>query len=297
MGREGRNAAKRQRWIMGAVLLAAAVLLGASLSVYSKIVRNTRALAAQMIAEKRRAFEQVPALAASEADTLRTFLNAEHVERAMEMGVGPIADHEEALALLQQGKLVQIATNPYYAVQEMDYSVPYVTPHTSNLLTLIGMRFQQALQEQGLPLYRYVITSATRTVEDQERLRGVNGNAADTSSHVFGTTVDLHYQEFDYSPDQDSTADGFWISRSLLQRLLRRELSHLNDERQARLKAILGRVLTELQDEGAVLVIYERLQPVYHLTLGAPVETPPVPLPDSEPSGLPPGQHAGLPPS
>ena len=45
--------------------------------------------------------------------------------------------------------------------------------------------------------------------------------------------------------------------------------------RQQKLKAVLGRVLLELQEEGKVLVIYERLQPVYHITLGKRLMAPP----------------------
>lgn len=237
-------------------------------------MERTEALADVLIGQTRSAFREVPLLTASEAADLRTYRNAAHVERARELGIPSIESRDAATVLAQEAGLVELTDTPYFRVRDLDFSIPYVTPSTANLLTLLGIRFQQALHDASLPPYRYVITSVTRTQEDQRRLQGVNVNAAAKSSHEFGTTVDLHYQDFAFDADIDPVPDSVDIYHEVLKERLAEAYRELAHTRQQKLKAILGRVLLELQEEGKVLVIYERRQPVYHITLGERIAAP-----------------------
>ncbi len=256
-------------WVIGLLVTGMAATVFQSF-----IAANTRKIAARMIVEARGALEKVPALTDSEKARLRTWKNAEHVRKAEQLGAPEIKDRSTAQGLAENGILVGIETNSWFLVREMTHSVPYVVPSARHLLFRLGVRFQDALQRRGIPPYRFVITSATRTREDQKRLSRVNANAAARSSHTFGTTVDIHYREFRYAATSDSLPSGMAVSPDLLARLLSQEYRRLASEHSEALKAVLGRTLLEMQEEGQVMVIYERLQPVYHLTVSDEIAPP-----------------------
>lgn len=236
---------------------------------------RTEVLAGEMIERTKAAFGRVTLIKQDELSALRTYQNAAHVERARALGISVLKDRDAAQVLQQSEALVELTDNSYFVVEEMTHSVPYVTRSTAHLLTQIGMHFQAELRRAGLPPYRYVVTSGTRTMADQQRLRRTNVNAALTSSHFFGTTVDLHYRLFDFAADPtEGVPDTLDVVEELLAERLGTAYRELAHTRQQKLKAILGRTLLKLQQEGNVLVIYERLQPVYHITLGRELVEP-----------------------
>jgi hypothetical protein len=92
-------------------------------------------------------------------------------------------------------------SSEWWVLRELDRSLPYVTPHTREILEELGRRFHARLHEHGLPLFRFDITSVLRTEEQQEALRRRNRNASCiTSSHEFGTTFDIAYLNFAAPP-------------------------------------------------------------------------------------------------
>ncbi len=114
------------------------------------------------------------------------------------------------------------------------------------------------------------MTSALRTSERQERLRGSNPNAAvGVSSHEFGTTVDLSYAAF--APPAERPADLVGTVPTELAphvtRIVDLALESVSARKSRELGAIFSQVLREAQDEGLALVIHERQQTVYHLTV------------------------------
>lgn len=267
---------------VGLVVAAAVAVLGTMIlgmllyygSVLTKTIENTEVLADSLATQADVAFASVPLTTAAEKRKMRTYLNKEHVARAKTLGIESLPTRDAAVEFTQQDKLTPLSATDYYFVEEMTHSVPYVTESTANLLEEIGIRFQAALREEGLPPYRYVITSATRSEEDQKRLRRGNVNAATESSHQFGTTVDIHYRKFLYAASRDTLTPPPDTSPSLLEEKLFTAYANLGQAHHARLEAILGRVLLELQAEGKVLVIYERRQPVYHITVAKKVKAP-----------------------
>jgi hypothetical protein len=143
------------------------------------------------------------------------------------------------------------------------------------LLEVLGARFQERLAGLGLPPYRLEITSALRTAERQARLRRNNPNAAaGVSSHEFGTTVDLSYAAF--APPSEVPAeiiDGVPEDlRPHIQRIADLAFESVSARKSRELGRIFSQVLAEAQDEGIVLVIYERQQTVYHVTVGREME-------------------------
>lgn len=220
-----------------------------------------------------------PGLILETSRALRKYLNEEQVATASELGVDPVADSTAVPALVEQGALVRLEdSTAHWVVRELDHSVPYVTPDTREMLTELGRAFHQELDALGLPAFRFEITSVLRTASMQADLRSGNANASrTTSSHEYGTTVDVAYNDFSAPaaldpfvvPPPDTTladADRELVIQRVQQHAATR-LSELGEERAAELKGILGAVLRDMQDASKVRPLMERAQPVYHMTV------------------------------
>lgn len=211
----------------------------------------------------------MPVMTPAEEEALRRYQNAAHVERARSLAPRV---RTEALrdSLLADGGLVQLEDSTRYWIVRGGESDSAVTPDVRALLGILGERFQDRLAELDLPPYRLEVTSALRTAERQDSLRQVNGNAAaGVSSHEFGTTVDLSYAAF-APPAQ--RPDGLLAEapsevRPTLERLLDLSLESVSARKSRELGRIFSQVLAEAQAEGLALVIYERQQTVYHVTV------------------------------
>ncbi|MBT8395395.1 MAG: hypothetical protein KJN92_00455, partial [Gemmatimonadetes bacterium] len=205
-----------------------------------------------------------------EEASLRRFLNASHVTRARQLGVQ--AEDEEALdSLVADGRLVELEDSTRYWIVRPGDSPAHLVPDLRTLLEMLGGRFQGRLAEMGLPPYRMEITSAYRTAERQARLRRTNANAAaGVSSHEFGTTVDLSYAAF--APPAEVPAeiiDGVPEElRPHIRRIADLAFESVSARKSRELGRIFSQVLAEAQNEGIALVIYERQQTVYHVTVG-----------------------------
>lgn len=216
------------------------------------------------------ALRPLPLLTAREEADLQRFPNAEHIRRARSLGVPPSSE-AEADSLRREGRLVRLPdSTAFWVIRELEHSRPLVTSDVPALLEEIGRRFHERLDGLGVPRVRLEVSSALRTAEQQTDLRATNPNATrGTSSHEFGTTVDLAYSGY-----RAPAGSGSVVQPGLppLERTLRDvevlAIERIAARRSRELKAILGQVLREMQDEGKVLVTLEERQPVYHMTVG-----------------------------
>jgi len=215
-----------------------------------------------------RVLRRIPNLSSSERRELRRDGNAVQIARATRLGIPRGTPPERHL---ESGRLVELEpANEYWIIRDLNHSEPYVTPATRAMLLELGERFQAKLEDAGLPMYRFEVTSILRTPEHQAELRRSNPNAArGVSAHEFGTTVDIAYRRF--APPGDSLAlSGREIhpdAVSLLKLLNDHLLEETAAQRGTELQAILGRALLEMRDEGRALVIMEGRQTVYHITV------------------------------
>ena len=231
------------------------------------------------VSEAEAAFEAVPLLDDDEIAQLRRSRNARHVELARELGVGPPDTRADADSLAERYGLVPVETGPLYTVLPGRYSVHKLTPSAAASLDSVAARFREKLADRGLPPFRFAVSSLWRTGADQAALRGVNANAAaDRSSHEYATTYDVTYNPTRYSPAPDALPPPPRVDarvpgalRGAVRAALAREqaaaLDRLAADYPSRLTALLGRALVELEDEGVVVVVRERRQPVYHVTV------------------------------
>lgn len=244
------------------------------------MARQASALLEEELATVESRLDSLPGLILSVRRTLRRYLNDAHVARARSLGVRPVRDTAAIVRLVGAGDLVRLPdTTRYWVVRELDQSLPYVTPDKLAALEELGDRFHARLTKAGLPPFRFEITSALRTGDLQQLLRARNRNASRSrSSHEFGTTVDIAYNEFsppslaDWAPWRSAvTGDGDAEER-LRQRLDATAVARLDSLGNAysdHLKGELGAVLKVMQTEGRLWPLYERSQPVFHTTLAS----------------------------
>jgi hypothetical protein len=231
-----------------------------------------RASLEERLAQIEAAVQRRPGLLASIRQDMRRYLNATHVAAARRNGVGPVRDSTHVATLVGRGDLVELPdSTQWWVVRELGASMPFVTPGTHAALEDIGQRFHARLDEHGLPPFRLDITSVLRTGQQQAALRRRNPNAsATTSSHEFGTTLDIAYLSF-LAPatfDHPSLVPGTdqQLSGSLRADLTMR-LDSLGTRYAPHLEGELAAVLQQLQRDRRVLSLRERSQPVYHITV------------------------------
>lgn len=217
-----------------------------------------------------RTLSPMPVMTPSEEEDLRRYLNATHVARARALGVR-VANEEALDSLVLAGTLIQLEDSTAHWIVRPGDSPAHVTPDVRAMLQTLGQRFHERLLELDLPPYRIEVTSALRTSRRQARLRGGNPNAAaGVSSHEFGTTVDLSYAAFAPPADRpgDLLSDVPNDLQPTLAQLIDLSLESVSARKSRELGRIFSRVLAEAQEEGLALVIYERQQTVYHVTVG-----------------------------
>lgn len=171
-------------------------------------------------------------------------LNDVQLATAQRLGVPPVADRNDAAR--HKDKLVYIDDTPYYRVERLTHSIPYLVPRAATLLNTISRAFIDSVQTKGMPFHKLVVTSVLRTQNDVSRLRRVNVNASEQSCHQYGTTFDISYNKFDRVYDPDGP-----------------RLPIVNA---VALKSILAEVLEDQRQLGTCYVKYERKQACFHIT-------------------------------
>ena len=165
------------------------------------------------------------------------------IQAAKAIGLStPPKDRQQAAKMRSQLSLIK--TNANYVVDSLTHSIPYLVPAAAAELERIGEEFADILQRNGLPHYRFYVTSVLRTQDDVKHLqKSGNINATSNSCHCYGTTFDLAYYRYNK------------VSRT-------REYMHEDN-----LKLVLGQVLLNHQRAGKIYVKYEHKQACFHITV------------------------------
>lgn len=233
-------------------------------------LRNVHAEILDRVDSVEQVLSAVPRLTGPERRRLRRDLNAEQIARARALGVRA-SDSSEVGQLRDAGQLVPLEDSTrYWVVRKLEHSMPYVTPDAEAMLTDIGRRFHAQLDSLGLPPYRMEITSVLRTPKTQAQLRQSNANASQgVSAHEFGTTLDISRIGFS-APAGSELQAQVASAPSLTPQVRQMEASALAraaEHQASALQAALGRVLVQMREENKLLVMMERRQAVYHITV------------------------------
>lgn len=171
--------------------------------------------------------------------------NDVQISSAISHGIRPLSSRDEMDAVSHN--LVFMDSSPYYDVDKLTSSIPYLVPDAAVLVNDIGKAFLDSLQIKGIPLHKIIVTSVLRTKSDISRLRKGNVNATENSCHLYGTTVDICYNRFVTVEDPDGPE--------------RRKVR--NDS----LKWVLSEVLHDFRKNDRCYIKYEVKQGCFHLTL------------------------------
>ena len=171
--------------------------------------------------------------------------NEVQLTAARQWGVSPVANRQNAEQRMSE--LVYVGASPYYDVDPLGSSIPYLVPRASVLLNDIGRAFLDSLYVKGVPMHRIIVTSVLRSQEDVEKLRKRNPNATENSCHLYGTTFDICYNRYKTVSDPDGP------QRRMVQ----------NDT----LKWVLCEVLRDLRAQQRCYVKYEVKQGCFHMTV------------------------------
>ena len=163
---------------------------------------------------------------------------------ANQHGVAPVQNREEAEH--SKGKLVYVGSNPFFYVDKLNNSIPYLVPKASVLLQDIGRAYFDSLQIKGIPLHKIIVTSILRTKDDVAKLRTRNGNATENSCHLYGTTFDICYNRYKQIQTKNQP---------------RRQVQ--NDT----LKWVFSEVLRDFREKNRCYIKYEVHQGCFHITV------------------------------
>ena len=153
-------------------------------------------------------------------------------------GVRPVQNRENAEK--RKKELVYVGASPYYHVDNLRSSIPYLVPRAAVLLQDIGQSFYDSLYVKGVPLNQLIVTSVMRSMDDVAKLQRHNQNATERSCHLFGTTFDICYNRYHpvVKPVRDDT-----------------------------LKWVLSEVLRDMRQQERCYVKYEVKQGCFHITV------------------------------
>lgn len=157
---------------------------------------------------------------------------------ANQWGVKPVQNRQDAER--RKKELVYVDASPYFHIDKLKSSIPYLVPRAAVLLEDIGQSFYDSLYMKGVPLNSLIVTSVLRTMDDVKKLQRHNLNATDNSCHLYGTTFDICYNR--YHP----------------------VVRYVRDDT---LKWVLSEVLRDKREEGRCYIKYEVKQGCFHITV------------------------------
>lgn len=169
-------------------------------------------------------------------------LNEKHIEVAQRVGLSSIPQTRSDVEGMKK-ELVKIEDNDYYIVDELRYSMPYLTPGAAKELMTIAKAFSDSLKRKELLDYKLIVSSVLRTEEDVTRLRKRgNPNASNNSAHCYGTTFDITYVRYHSEDETEAFMQPYELTK------------------------VLGEVLRDQKNATRCLVKYERSEHCFHIT-------------------------------
>lgn len=167
-------------------------------------------------------------------------VNDTHLEKAKAVGLKKIPEKRDNIDLSQ---LTRIVESDYLVLDELRYSVPYLTSGAARELNHIARAFHDSLTRKQFPLYKLVVSSVLRTEEDVTRLRkSGNPNASDNSAHCYGTTFDITYTRYHRDVETDEFMQPFELTK------------------------VLAEVLRDEKSAGRILAKFEKKEHCFHIT-------------------------------
>ncbi|WP_244614320.1 DUF5715 family protein [Elizabethkingia argenteiflava] len=160
---------------------------------------------------------------------------AMHIEASKKFNIPVLENSKVINRYIRTGKLVSVPiSGKGYRLHRLNYSQACLVPKAKAILQEMAKKFQVSTRGNVL-----TVTSLTRSLKDQCRLRKINSNAAiGISSHNYGNSFDISYIRF---------------NRQLKPNL--------------KLEVDLEKLLRSYKKAGKIYYIKERKQSCYHITV------------------------------
>ena len=200
--------------------------------------------------------------------TLRTYLLFDHMKIARSIGLSPVTEEDDISKHIEQGNLISIDTTPetlhyFYNVRK---NFRYLTANGAWGLSLVTERFQKNISKRAkVPPIKIAVSSAIRSINYQNNLRNRNHNASFISSHCYGVSFDIFYDDYFVTLTKDT--EERIIDQKTMGKMERRYGFILGHALRRQFKSVLMKTLLELQDEGYLYAILEKRQRCYHVTI------------------------------
>ncbi|MCX8531684.1 DUF5715 family protein [Chryseobacterium luquanense] len=164
-----------------------------------------------------------------------TALYKPHLDASKSFNVNILKNTSQVQKYINKGKFHTVKkSGKGFKVQKLDYSRAYLVSKAKSTLEKIGSKFSK--ETKG---HTFTVSSITRTLEDQCRLRKVNSNASlGISSHNYGNSFDISYVRF----------NGVLKNNP-------------------KMEVALEKVLKYYADAGRIYYIKERQQSCFHVTV------------------------------
>ena len=167
-------------------------------------------------------------------------VNDVHIEKAKAVGLRRIPKTRDDM---DPKLLVRVEDTDDLVIDNLSYSVPYLTKGAAAELNRIAKAFGDSLRSKQFPVYKLICSSILRTEEDVDNLRkSGNPNASDNSAHCYGTTFDITYTRYWRDEETDEFMQPYELTK------------------------VLAEVLRDEKKAGRVLIKYERKEHCFHIT-------------------------------
>lgn len=170
----------------------------------------------------------------NEVISIKKVTYEDHLHEAESFDIPIILNDEQMDSLILANHLIAVPEEGEgYKIQKLTHSKAYLNDTSYLILKEISSAFYN---ETGIELS---ISSLTRTLENQNKLRRVNSNAAKgDSSHNFGASFDISYSKYGEKSGRN----------------------YANEK-------ILQTILEDFTADGKIYFIKERRQPCFHVTV------------------------------
>ncbi|MCU0848204.1 MAG: DUF5715 family protein [Spirochaetes bacterium] len=199
---------------------------------------------------------------------LRIYLLESHLKSIRDRKLPQIKTEKEKNAMSDEGTLMKLRSGNdklyfFYNVREENR---YLTPRATKCLNAIGQRFNINIKKKGdLPNVKFAVSSALRTVEYQESLKKKNNNATSSSSHTYGTSFDIFYDEYMVVIPGGETCNP--ALKSATEEMDKYLGYMMGSSLRRQFHSMMMETLLEMQDEGLVYVTLENNQRCFHVTV------------------------------
>ena len=165
----------------------------------------------------------------------------DYASAAKKRGIVPCKTDDDIKDRVSEGKLVKVKSGRHYHIDKLNFSSPYLTRDSKELLDEIAARFREKTLGKKLYGTKIIVTSLTRKSEKITKLRRYNSNASENSPHQYGNAFDITYKRFIVSKLTITNCDHRFM------------------------KECLAEIILQLKKEGKCWATYERNQNCFHV--------------------------------